>query len=656
AKDRSEFLPAFKLAYPAAASSRIANCTLCHNIQGGEYKLNPYARQWKEDENFQAIEGLDADGDGYSNLTEIQAATFPGDASDNPSTVVTTTTVAAPPGSGEAIYQANCAGCHGGAGGNLVGRSLTLSRISSVVTSGTTGMSGYSGSLSSGEIQLVSEYVFNVISAPTTTTTTAPGTPPPPPPNGSALYASRCSACHGANGGDLVTSTLSHSQMVSVTTSGRASMPSFSGSLTGAEIEAIITYVDSIAPPTTTTTAPGTPPPPPPNGSAVFASNCAGCHGSNGGDLVGRGLTKAQVSSTTNNGTSGMPGFSSRLSTAEVDAVSSYVASLGGAAPTTTTTAPGSPPPSGSAVFAENCAVCHGAGGGDLVGHSLTNSQLLSTTNNGQGTMPAFSSRLSTEQINAVVAYLSSLGSDSSTPPDDTGVDGSSLYAKYCSSCHGAHGAGGAGGAVAGTSLTRSQVISLTTDGRGSMPSYSGRMTADEIGAIADFILGLSGSGDAGTVSAAEGLPDTPGAHLYAELCSACHGATGEGGIGGAILGSDIDAAELVALLAAGSDGMPAYPDLTSDELDSLVDHTLLLASGAILVSDAGEDEVGDEDSLEEDEREVREESAGISFTDEDESGGGKSPFILGFLLFGMVTIAGTVGVMWLRSLRVLTE
>ena len=72
-------------------------------------------------------------------------------------------------------------------------------------------------------------------------------------------------------------------------------------------------------------------------------------------------------------------------------------------------------------------------------------------------------------------------------------------------------------------------------------------------------------------------------------------------------------------------------------------------------MSRAEADEVGDEDSLEDAEREVREESAGIAFND-DESGGGKSPFILGFLLFGMVTIVGTVGVMWLRSLRVLRE
>ncbi len=45
---------------------------------GSEYKLNSYARQWKEDENYVAINNLDADGDGYTNVEEIAAHTFPG--------------------------------------------------------------------------------------------------------------------------------------------------------------------------------------------------------------------------------------------------------------------------------------------------------------------------------------------------------------------------------------------------------------------------------------------------------------------------------------------------------------------------------------------------------------------------------------------------
>ncbi|MDF1597716.1 MAG: c-type cytochrome [Acidimicrobiia bacterium] len=440
AKPQPGFLPAFEDTYPAAIGSRIDSCVLCHNIVGDEYKLNDYAKQWKEDENFTAINNLDADDDGYTNIVEINAHTFPGNAADNPSTVTTTTTVpgatttTAAPGSGGAIYQANCASCHGGNGGNLLGRSLTLSRITSVVTSGTSGMPGFSGSLSSGEIQTVSQWLFDLNSAPTTTTTTAPGTPPPPPPNGSALFATSCAGCHGSGGGDLAGTTLSRTQLVNTITNGTTGgMPPYSSTYNATQIGAIADYILSLTPPatTTTTTLPGTPPPSPPSGATVYTNNCAACHGANGGNLVGRTITSSQIATAVNNGTTGMPGFSTKLSKAEIDAVISYVA--GKTSSTTTTTAPGSPPPSGSSVFSTNCAACHGASGGDLVGHSLTDTQLSSAVVDGKGaSMPAFGSRLDSAQINAVVAYLSALRSGSSTPAGLVGgVDGTSLYVKW---------------------------------------------------------------------------------------------------------------------------------------------------------------------------------------------------------------------------------
>jgi mono/diheme cytochrome c family protein len=237
-----------------------------------------------------------------------------------------------------------------------------------------------------------------------------------------------------------------------------------------------------VATTTTTLAVPGT-------GAAIYQSNCAGCHGANGGNLVGRTITSAQIATAVNSGTTGMPGFSTKLSKAEIDAVVAYVA--GKTSSATTTTAPGSPPPRGSSVFATNCATCHGASGGDLVGHSLSDAQLSSAVVDGKGgSMPAFGSRLDSAQITAVVAYLSSLRSGSSTPAGLVGgVDGTSLYVKYCSACHGPHGEGGTAGPLAGTTLARSELISIVTDGRGSMPRYSGRMNAEEIGAIADFIL-----------------------------------------------------------------------------------------------------------------------------------------------------------------------
>jgi mono/diheme cytochrome c family protein len=406
AKDKDDFLPTFRATYPAAAGTRLDSCSLCHfTDSNGKREENQFAEDFEDaDKDFIAVQALDSDGDGFTNYQEIQAGTLPGVASDNPNTVVTTTTIAAPAGSGEAIYQGNCAGCHGGNGGNLVPTSLTLSQLVNTTANGTAGMNGFSGTLTSAEIDLVAGYLFNWSGTPAPTTTTLPGTVP--------------------------------------------------------------------------------------NGAEVWAQSCAGCHGSNGGNLVGRGLSAGQVASVTASGTSGMPGFSSSLSTAQIDAVSAYVASLAGVAPTTTTVAPGAPPPSGAAVFAESCAACHGAAGGDLVGHSLSGSQLLDVTANGRGAMPGFSDRLSSEHIDAVVAYLASIGG--TTPsPDSSEVDGAALYATHCSACHGATAEGGLGGPLAGTELARSEFIWLTTAGRGDMPSFVERLVADEVAAIADFVLSV---------------------------------------------------------------------------------------------------------------------------------------------------------------------
>jgi mono/diheme cytochrome c family protein len=304
---------------------------------------------------------------------------------------------------------------------------------------------------------------------------------------------------------------------VSAITNGTTTgMPSFSSTHSAAQIDAIAGYILSLAPSatTTTTTVPGSPPPPPPSGATVFARKCAACHGASGGNLVGRSLTTSQISAVVNNGTTGMPGFVTSLSKAETDAVVAYVAgkAAGGSA-TTTTTGPGSTPPSGATVFASKCAACHGASGGDLVGHSLSDAELASVITRGAGSMPAFASQLNAREIDAVVTYLSALGSNATTAAVETGdVDAASLYVRYCSACHGAHGEGGLFDAVAGTSLSRSDLIAVITRGRGSMPDYSGRMTADEIEAVAGFVLALGSSEDGASIASDDGSAGLGGA------------------------------------------------------------------------------------------------------------------------------------------------
>jgi hypothetical protein len=82
---RPNYLSAFETTYPAAAGSRIDACNLCHNSPEGGDARNSYGLSYASSgHNFAAIENIDSDGDGWTNLQEIKSLTFPGDANDHP--------------------------------------------------------------------------------------------------------------------------------------------------------------------------------------------------------------------------------------------------------------------------------------------------------------------------------------------------------------------------------------------------------------------------------------------------------------------------------------------------------------------------------------------------------------------------------------------
>ncbi|MBI9074539.1 MAG: hypothetical protein JEZ02_03935 [Desulfatibacillum sp.] len=107
----------FTAVYPAKAGTKLDQCVLCH--RGGEYEKSPgkivtlgscqwchyeygydgqgnilntlngygedYHDSGRNQAAVQAIEDTDSDGDGYTNIAEINAVTFPGDDGDDPS-------------------------------------------------------------------------------------------------------------------------------------------------------------------------------------------------------------------------------------------------------------------------------------------------------------------------------------------------------------------------------------------------------------------------------------------------------------------------------------------------------------------------------------------------------------------------------------------
>lgn len=106
----SRYLADFRAQYEGVAGTRLDTCGVCH---GAVPQLNDYGRAFADaGEAFAPIEPLDSDGDGASNLTEILALTFPGNAADAPPQVTPTPTATPLPTatSGPGGCAGDCAG------------------------------------------------------------------------------------------------------------------------------------------------------------------------------------------------------------------------------------------------------------------------------------------------------------------------------------------------------------------------------------------------------------------------------------------------------------------------------------------------------------------------------------------------------------------
>ena len=85
AESKPEYLSEFNAKYKTSGS-RLDGCTTCHaSSSPSRENLNPYGRDFgAANHDFGAVEGKDSDGDGFSNIDEINAGTFPGDPNENP--------------------------------------------------------------------------------------------------------------------------------------------------------------------------------------------------------------------------------------------------------------------------------------------------------------------------------------------------------------------------------------------------------------------------------------------------------------------------------------------------------------------------------------------------------------------------------------------
>ena len=79
------YLTSFTATYPAATTLS-SSCLVCHTTAGASPSTrNPYGSAYGNNgHSFTAIANLDSDGDGFTNITEINANTYPGNAASFP--------------------------------------------------------------------------------------------------------------------------------------------------------------------------------------------------------------------------------------------------------------------------------------------------------------------------------------------------------------------------------------------------------------------------------------------------------------------------------------------------------------------------------------------------------------------------------------------
>jgi mono/diheme cytochrome c family protein len=168
-----------------------------------------------------------------------------------------------PPGSidGLALYDINCAGCHGpSSNSEKVG--ATAARINSGIINEPS-MFFFSTALTAAEVQAIADFLVSV----------AP--PPPVGSDGAALYTINCAGCHGP--GDNSAKAGATVARINSGISSASSMNFLSSVLTAADIQAIADFL-------ATTPPPGTP-------EAKYLTYCSSCHGADGRSGSGGNVT-----------------------------------------------------------------------------------------------------------------------------------------------------------------------------------------------------------------------------------------------------------------------------------------------------------------------------------------------------------------------------
>lgn len=341
--------------------------------------------------------------------------------------------------------------------------------------------------------------------------------------------------------------------------------------------------------------------------AALYAENCAGCHGAEISVASGANLHDVIAQGSHE----GMPAWSADLTTDEIDALAGFILSPAGSQLFTANCsqcheAPelvaGDPlllrnaleqasafeahadqdvpdwtetlsreertallnfliAPDGQRLFAVDCSPCHGT----AVAYDGNEIELRDIIREGglHLEMPPWQERLDPSQLDQLAEFI--------VDPDSV-AGGDALFDQYCTRCHGNR-------VPQMDDFEEARTVIATGGSHETMPVWGEVLTDEQIDALVNY-----------TIEAAEGTPVVVGQQLFAENCASCHGDLGEGGENPARAGDIIapistaeylktrDNATLQAVIAHGQPNFGMSPfgsafggPLDDDQIDALV-------------------------------------------------------------------------------------
>lgn len=224
-----------------------------------------------------------------------------------------------------------------------------------------------------------------------------------------------------------------------------------------------------------------------PRGSALYAQYCGECHKS----LVQASGNPQELQRVFEEGPNypphqnqNVPNWRETLTDAERNALLNFLAA-----------------PDGQRLFEINCSGCHGFG----VTFTGTESQLRDLISKGGQhlTMPAWQGTLSQADVETLAAYVTDPASNPA---------GKTLFGQHCSVCHGDK-------VPTAPDIETARKVISSGGAHVTMPVWGKILTPEQLNALIQY-----------TLAASKGKGPEEGANLFASNCAVCHGQFGEGG------------------------------------------------------------------------------------------------------------------------------